>query len=235
MAARKTVSIASLQKQIAKLQAELNRLSAKKPKRAKRKRVKKKPVRKRAPKKRVRKTKKKRKKVSLVKKVKKKATKKNLKQGEKIREEFRSYAVKLCETVSIAVPDLSCHWRSFQNADSTVDLEIRIGNEGLGSEELSEAILEIETIMDFMWPKEFWYIVGIQVEDDNATGSPTIDKRPHRAWLYPTHDLSRAIFRTRVGLIPKLAEYLTRNGRVTDLIIRVHWNPWDMQPKRPRR
>lgn len=123
-------------------------------------------------------------------------------------------------------------YRSHVNADYSIDAEIRVEVESEG--DFGDTILELEDAADWNSLAKFWVMIGLKVEADELTGSPTIDRRPYRPWTNPVRgNRAGANFFTAAEVVrPKLEAY---GARVTQIAIRIHWSPDNQRPYRPRR
>jgi hypothetical protein len=123
-------------------------------------------------------------------------------------------------------------YRSHVNADYSIDAEIRVDVETEG--DFENNMVELEDAASWNTLGKFWVMIGLKVEADDLTGSPTIDRRPYRPWTNPVRGnrAGAAFFTATETVKPKLEAY---GARVTQIAIRIHWSPDNQRPYRPRR
>lgn len=123
-------------------------------------------------------------------------------------------------------------YRSHENDDGSIDAEIRVSLEDSG--DIEGTFIDIEDAGKWNSLSEFWIMIGINAEGEHATGSPTIDKRPHRAWTNPVRGnrAGAAFFTARETVVRKLEEW---GADFSMIVIRLFWSPFNDRPARPRK
>ncbi len=128
--------------------------------------------------------------------------------------------------------DIGSRYRSHENADQSIDAEIRVPVEEHG--DIESHLIDLEDAGKWNDLEDFWIMIGLQVEADEATGSPTIDKRPQRAWTNPVRGnrSGGAFFTARETVVRKLEEW---GASVSGIVVRLFWHPHNDRPHRPRK
>lgn len=127
---------------------------------------------------------------------------------------------------------LATTYRSFENADFSIDAELRVPIEGNGM--VDSVLIDVEDAGPWNDLRDFWIMIGLVVGAEELTGSPTIDKRPQRAWTNPVRGnrAGAAFFTVRETVFRNLEKY---GGEVSMAVIRIFWHPDNMRPMRPRK
>jgi hypothetical protein len=162
------------------------------------------------------------------------------------------------ETVKVGAEreGLAVKYRTHQNADNSIDGELRlklgedIDTEGLTGAEIAEArggasdkelkkiLIQLEDSADWnALGEDYWVMMGVNVGDTEVTNSPTIDRRPQRAWTNPVKgNRSGAAFMTlREIVTDNLQAFMGKNGSFSLVAIRLYWSPTGERPDRPRK
>lgn len=128
--------------------------------------------------------------------------------------------------------EVSATYRSHLNADYSIDAEIRVPVETEG--DFDANMIEIEDSAEWNSMAEFWVMIGLKLEAEELTGSPTIDRRPQRAWTNPVRGnrSGAAFFTSRETVAPKLQAL---GAKVNMVVIRLFWHPQNNRPHRPRK
>lgn len=128
--------------------------------------------------------------------------------------------------------DIAAKYRSHENADFSIDAELRVPIDGNGM--VDSVCIDVEEAGNWNSLSGFWIMMGLTVVGEELTGSPTIDKRPNRAWTNPVRGsrAGAAFFTIRETVFRNLENY---GGDVNLLVIRLYWHPDDRQPSRPRK
>lgn len=128
--------------------------------------------------------------------------------------------------------DHAATYRSFENADYSIDAELRVPIDGNG--DVENTTIDVEDAGNWNSLSEFWLQFAVKVGAEEITGSPTIDKRPQRAWThsYRGNRAGAGFFTVREGVAKNLEAY---GGDVSELIIRISWHPDNLRPERPRK
>lgn len=123
-------------------------------------------------------------------------------------------------------------YRSHENENGSVDSELRIPLEDTGDVEAT--FIDIEEAGDWNSLSEFWVMIGLNADGEHATGSPTIDRRPHRAWTNPVRGnrAGSAFYVARETVVKKLEEW---GANFSMIVIRLFWSPYNDRPARPRK
>lgn len=126
-------------------------------------------------------------------------------------------------------------YRSHENSDHSVDAELRCQLEDSG--DLKDHLIRIEDSGDWNSLKDYWVMMGVNARDSEVTNSPTIDKRPNRAWTNPVRgNRSGAAFMVlRETVADALEAYFGPSGEFTLIVIRLYWSPTGQAPNRPRK
>lgn len=135
---------------------------------------------------------------------------------------------------NLELTDHASKYRSHENTDFSIDAELRVPLETEdGWNEVEPTFLDIEEAGDWNSLSEFWLLIGLVSSAEEVTGSPTIDKRPNRAWTNPVRGnrAGAAFFTARQTIVHKLEQW---GADVTMIIIRLHWSPYNDRPSRPR-
>ena len=136
--------------------------------------------------------------------------------------------------------DIPSRYRSAVNADGSIDVEIRVP---VGDRDPRDLMLDISEAANWTIKKPWWIMGALIMSDVQFTGSPSIDKKPHRTWTHAARfwdkktkvfGAPRVLFTMREQ-ISNLSEYLSKKGKFKEIIIRLHWSPTGKQPKRPGR
>lgn len=132
----------------------------------------------------------------------------------------------------LELADIAATYRSHENADFSIDAELRVPIDGNGM--VDSVCIDVEEAGDWNSLREFWLMLGLIVSADELTGSPTIDKRPNRAWTNPVRGnrAGAAFFTIRETVFRNLENY---GGDVSMLVVRLFWHPDNLRPNRPRR
>lgn len=127
---------------------------------------------------------------------------------------------------------LATTYRSFENSDFSIDAELRVPIDGNGM--VDSVLIDVEDAGPWNNLKDFWIMIGLVVGAEELTGSPTIDKRPQRAWTNPVRGnrAGAAFFTVRETVFRNLEKY---GGEVSMAVIRIFWHPDNLRPMRPRR
>lgn len=128
--------------------------------------------------------------------------------------------------------EIASTYRSHENANQSIDAEIRIPLEDHG--DIDGHFIDLEDSANWNSLGEFWMMVGISVTAKGVVGSPTIDKRPQRAWTNPVRGnrAGAAFFTAREIVTKNLEEW---GAEATQIVVRVFWMPHNDRPNRPRR
>lgn len=126
-------------------------------------------------------------------------------------------------------------FRTHVNSDNSIDGELRLQLEDSG--DLKDNLIRLEDSADWNSLSDYWVMMGLNAQDTEATGSPTIDKRPHRAWTNPVKgNRSGAAFLTlRETVADNLEAYFGKEGAFTLIVVRLHWSYGGQAPDRPRK
>lgn len=128
--------------------------------------------------------------------------------------------------------DMASKYRSHENADGSIDAELRVPLEDSG--DIEGSFIDIEDAGNWNSLSDFWIMIGIIAgsEDGKLTGSPTIDRRPNRAWTNSVRGnrAGAAFFIARETVSKKLAEW---GAEFTMIIVRVQWSPDNARLHRP--
>lgn len=128
--------------------------------------------------------------------------------------------------------EIAAKYRSHENADGSIDAELRIPLEDSG--DVEGHLVDIEDAGNWNGLSEFWVMMGLNTATDGTeTGSPTLDRRPNRAWTNPVRaDRSGAAFFTLGNtVVKKLEEW---GADFTLIVIRLFWSPNNDRMHRPR-
>lgn len=122
-------------------------------------------------------------------------------------------------------------YRSYENADQSVDAEIRVHLEDHG--DIEGTFIDLEDAGDWNALSDYWIMIGIQVSADEKTGSPTIDKRPQRAWTNPVRGnrSGAAFFTARETVTRNLEQW---GAQASMIVVRIFWSPDNDRPRRRR-
>jgi hypothetical protein len=128
--------------------------------------------------------------------------------------------------------EIASTYRSHENADQSIDAEIRLPLEHHG--DIEGHLIDLEDAGNWNALKDFWIRVGVSVTARGVTGSPTIDKRPQRAW---TNDFrgdraGQAFFVAREVMTRNLEEW---GAEANQIVVRLQWKPFNDRPRRSRR
>ncbi len=131
---------------------------------------------------------------------------------------------------NLEVASIPAKYRSHENADGSIDGEIRVPLEDSG--DVEGHLVDIEDAGDWNSLAEYWVMMGLNTSSENETGSPTIDRRPNRAWTNPVRaDRSGAAFFTLTNtVVKKLEEW---GSEFTMIVIRLFWSPDNERLHRP--
>lgn len=123
-------------------------------------------------------------------------------------------------------------YRTHLNENYSIDAEMRIPVESEG--DFDANMIEVEDAAEWNSLRDFWVMIGLKLEAEELTGSPTIDKRPQRAWTNPVRGdrTGAAFFTSRETVAPKLKEL---GAEVKVIVIRLFWSPVNDRPHRPRK
>lgn len=113
--------------------------------------------------------------------------------------------------------------------------------EGFGRGNARRVLLDIERAGDWARTGDaVWITIGINVEVLSRRGgekvqSPPIDRGVYKRWTYPQRTANASEnFVTARELVSNIESLEGANLRVRGIIIRLHWNPLDTQPTRPK-
>lgn len=125
---------------------------------------------------------------------------------------------------------IAAKYRSHENADGSIDGEIRVPLEDSG--DVEGHLVDIEDAGNWNSLGEYWVMMGLNTSSENETGSPTIDRRPHRAWTNPVraHRSGAAFFTLSNTVVKKLEEW---GSDFTMIVIRLFWSPDNDRMMRP--
>jgi hypothetical protein len=138
---------------------------------------------------------------------------------------------------NLSVSDIAATYRSHVNEDGSIDAEVRVpvGEDDDGMVTLPDGVLiDIEDSGAWNTLGEFWVMIGLSVTTEGeATGSPTLDRRPQRPWSNPYRGnrAGAAFFTARETVLPKIQEW---GATVKLIVIRILWKPNNERPQRPR-
>ena len=124
---------------------------------------------------------------------------------------------------------MAATYRSYENADQSIDAEIRLHLEDSG--DIEGALIDLEDSGEWNRLSSFYIMVGIGVTAEEKTGSPSIDKRPQKPWTKPFRGdrAGSAFFTAR----EKMARHLEEWGASAKMIsVRISWSPTNERPKR---
>lgn len=131
----------------------------------------------------------------------------------------------------LEVSNLVATYRSHENADQSVDAEIRLHLEEHG--EVESAFIDLEDAGPWHTLKDFWIMIGLQVSADEKTGSPTIDKRPQRAWTNPVRgNRAGSAFLVARERVTRALEGWGAEAKM--IVVRLFWSPVNDRVRRPR-
>jgi hypothetical protein len=131
---------------------------------------------------------------------------------------------------------LAVTYRTHENSDKSIDAELRLQLEDSG--DIKDNLIRLED--SARWNElaaPYWVMMGVNAHDGEVTNSPTIDKRPNRAWTNPVRgNRSGAAFMTlRETVVDNLEAYFGSSGEFTLIVIRLYWHPSGAAPNRPRK
>lgn len=128
--------------------------------------------------------------------------------------------------------NIAANYRSFENADYSIDAELRVPIEENGM--VDSILIDVEEAANWNSLGEFWISLGYIVGAEEVTGSPTIDKRPHSAWsnFVRGNRAGAAFFTSREYIAKNLESY---GGDISKLIVAITWHPDNLRPNRRRR
>ncbi len=132
----------------------------------------------------------------------------------------------------LTLQDVASTYRSHENADLSIDAELRVPLEDSG--DIDGSFIDIEDAGNWNSLSEFWVMIGINTKDETGklSGSPTIDKRPNMAWTNPVkgHRAGAAFFTARETVVKSLEEWGAGFSMVK---IRIFWSPDNLRLRRP--
>ena len=128
--------------------------------------------------------------------------------------------------------DIGSKYRSHVNEDYSIDAELRVPIEN--SDDIEPILIDIEDSGAWNTLSKFWVMMGVNTSADDVTGSPTIDKRPHRAWTNPVRGnrSGAAFFVLRETVVRNLE---SAGATISMVVIRLYWHPDNNRPMRPRK
>jgi hypothetical protein len=131
---------------------------------------------------------------------------------------------------NLEAASIAAKYRSHENADGSIDGEIRIPLEDSG--DVEGHLVDVEDAGDWNSLGEYWVMMGLNTSSENETGSPTIDRRPNRAWTNPVraNRSGAAFFTLSNTVVKKLEEW---GSDFTMIVIRLFWSPDNERMKRP--
>ncbi len=131
---------------------------------------------------------------------------------------------------NLEASEIAAKYRSHENADGSIDGEIRIPLEDSG--DVEGHLIDIEEAGRWNDLSEYWVMMGLNTSGENETGSPTIDRRPNRAWTNPVRaSRAGAAFYTLANtVVKKLEEW---GSDFTMIVIRLYWSPDNERMRRP--
>lgn len=173
----------------------------------------------------------------------KKPSRKKPKRGPKLTElskDWQQYFSELMSSSCASLDELGCHYRTHINPDGSVHADMTV--EGFGRGNARRVLLDIEHAGD--WAKTgdaVWITIGTNVDvisrkrGAKRGDSPPIDRGVYRRWTYPQRTRNAAEnFVTARELTSSIEGITAANLSIRGLIVRLHWNPADAQPERPR-
>ena len=131
---------------------------------------------------------------------------------------------------------LAISYRTHVNSNQSIDAEIRLVLEDSG--DVKDNLIRLEDAANWNGLGDDWWIMmGVNAGDPQITNSPTIDKRPHRAWTNPVRGsrAGAAFFAMREIVVDNLEAYFGSQGEFTLIVVRLHWSPSGDKPGRPRK
>lgn len=133
---------------------------------------------------------------------------------------------------NLAAQDIGATYRSHENENFSIDAELRVPLEDSG--DVEGHFIDIEDAGSWNTLNQFWIMIGLNASGEEATGSPTIDRRPHRAWTNPVRGnrAGAAFFTARETVVKKLSEW---GAEFSMIVIRIFWHPDNARPNRPRK
>lgn len=128
--------------------------------------------------------------------------------------------------------EIAAKYRSYENEDQSIDAEIRIPVENHG--DVESHLIDVEDSANWNSLNDYWIMIGLQLRADEKTGSPTIDKRPQRAWTNPIRGnrSGNAFFVARETVVRNVEQW---GAEVAGVVIRIFWHPENERPRRPRK
>ncbi len=127
--------------------------------------------------------------------------------------------------------NIASKYRSHENADGSIDAELRVLLEDSG--DVKGTMIDIEDSGKWNSLSEFWLMIGLVTTGEQITGSPTLDKRPNRAWTNPVRGnrAGAAFFTAGETVVNNLEKY---GAEFSTIVVRVFWSPDNERMHRPR-
>lgn len=150
--------------------------------------------------------------------------------------QWRDYFTELVSSATSYIRSLGINasYRTHLNADGSVDAAVLI--DPIPNGDLDGLILDIEESMVFPPSEDYFIALGVTVQGA-LKGSPTLDKKPSRAWTYFhfAENAPNAWMTMRKDISANLEGYMGKRSKFRQFTIRLHWNPENNAPKRPNR
>lgn len=135
------------------------------------------------------------------------------------------------ETLEDDDDKLASKYRTHENDDGSVDAELRIPLEESGA--VKGAFIDIEDAGNWNQLKNYQIMIGLTTSGEQITGSPTLDRRPNRAWTNPVRGnrAGAAFLTARETVVDNLESY---GAEFSLIVIRLFWSPDNARVRRPR-
>lgn len=126
--------------------------------------------------------------------------------------------------------EIPAKYRSHENADGSIDGEIRVPLEDSG--DVEGHLVDIEDSGEWNSLSEYWIMIGLIAGSESETGSPTIDRRSRIAWTNPVraNRAGAAFFTVANTVVKKLEEW---GADFSMIVIRLFWSPDNERMTRP--
>lgn len=130
----------------------------------------------------------------------------------------------------LELAEVAAHYRSYVNSDGSIDAEIKVPVQNF---DLNDLLVTIEDAGRWDDLEGFWIVGGVHMNNEELTGSPTIDKRPQmiRTHSFRGNRAGAMFFTLREKVIPNVE---MAGGSINQVSIRIVWHPENYQPRRRR-